>query len=52
MKTLRFDFAVFAAMVLASIALGVLNNLRVDEEKRVPLAGYPEQEQEEEDADS
>jgi len=53
MKARRFSLAVFAAMVVASIALGILNNFRVDAEKRVPLEGYPDSAEEtDEDGDS
>lgn len=52
MKKPSFSFAVFAAIVLASIALGVLNNFRVEGLKRVPLAGYPDAEEMDDDEDA
>ena len=38
---MRFNLVVLAAMVLLSVLLGALNNLRVDEEKRVNWFGAP-----------
>ena len=38
---MRFNLVVLAAMVLLSILLGALNNLRVDEEKSVDWFGAP-----------
>ena len=34
-----YDLRVLAGLVLASVALGVLNNMRVYEEQRVPWLG-------------
>ena len=38
---MRFNLVVLAAMVLLSVVLGVLNNLGVDEEKRVDWFDAP-----------
>ncbi len=41
-EILGFNWMVIAIMVLLSVLLGVLNNLRVDEEKKVSWPGAPE----------
>ncbi len=35
----RFNWAVIAALIVLSVLLGLLNNLRVDDEKRVNWFG-------------
>ena len=37
----HFNIAILAALVLAAVLLGILNNFRVDEEKRVEWFGGP-----------
>ena len=45
----RLNYRAIAAMVVLSAALGALNNMHVDEERRVPWSGWGDDEAEETD---
>lgn len=44
MGRFRFDIRVLAVLIALAVVLGILNNLRVYEEQRVPWLGAPQEE--------